>query len=288
MSSLVAVVGLGTMGLPVAQRLIGAGYEVHGCDPQPARRSALEQAGGTACAQPSDLPAACAVYLLLLPDGAVTLEVAGGLAAGGLAAGDAVVNLGTIGPDAIVTLAERLEGQRVLDAPMGKSSHDAARGTLALMVAGDRKLADELQPVLSCFASEITFCGELGMASAVKVVNNLVSASILAVVAEGLALGERAGLSLDLMVDVLSQTGADSWHLRHTFGERVRAGDFTAGFSVDLAAKDLGIGLDLAADRGVPMPMIAEALRRYAAAQAAGLGGEDWGTLAKLAGRDPG
>ena len=286
----VGVVGLGAMGLPVAGRLAAAGYGVHGCDPDPTRRAALEQIGGSAYERASELPASCGTYLTLLPDGAITLDAVAGLAEGGLAAGDVVINLGTIGPDAIAALAAELEprGVRVLDAPMGTSSQDAERGTLALMTAGDRGLADELHPLLSCFASEITYCGELGMASAVKIVNNLVSASILAVVAEGVALGTRAGLSLDLMVDVLSRTGADSWHLRHTFGERVRAGDFAPGFSIDLSAKDLRIGLGLAGERNVPTPMIEEALKRYVAAQDAGLGGEDWGSLAKLADRDAG
>jgi 3-hydroxyisobutyrate dehydrogenase-like beta-hydroxyacid dehydrogenase len=275
--SVIGVVGLGTMGLPIARRLLAAGHEVHGCDPSAERRAALDHAVSSA----DELPAVCEVFLLVLPTGAITLAAAEELPLG---SGDAVVNLGTIGPDAVLALEAALSGNgvRVLDAPMGKSSHDAERGTLALMVAGEQGLADELEPLLRCFASEITFCGELGMASAVKIVNNLISAAILAVVAEGVSLGERAGLSLETIVEVLSKTGADSWHLRHTFGERVAAGDFQAGFSVDLAAKDLGIGLDLAARRQVPLPLIGAALQRYVAAQAEGLGGEDWGALAKL------
>jgi 3-hydroxyisobutyrate dehydrogenase-like beta-hydroxyacid dehydrogenase len=156
------------------------------------------------------------------------------------------------------------------------------------MTAGPPALAEELGPMLSELASDITYCGELGLASTVKIVNNLVSGTTLAVVAEGLALGARAGLSLDVMIEVLSHTGADGAHLRRTFGERVRARDFAPGFSVDLAAKDLAIGVEIAARRDVPLPMVEQALRRYAAAQEAGLGGEDWGSLAKLAERDAG
>jgi 4-hydroxybutyrate dehydrogenase/sulfolactaldehyde 3-reductase len=244
-------------------------------------------------ARPCDLPAECRTYLLLLPDPPVTLDAVSGpdgLLAGGLGAGDVVANLGTIGPDAITDLGGRLDpaGVDLLDCPMGKSSHDAARGTLSLMVAGPPALAEELQPLLATLATEITYCGDLGLASTVKIVNNLVSAATLAVVAEGLALGARAGLSLDVMVEVLSHTGADSAHLRRTFGERVRARDFAPGFSVDLAAKDLAIGVDIAARRDVPLPLVEAVLGRYAAAQAAGLGGDDWGSLAKLAERDAG
>jgi 4-hydroxybutyrate dehydrogenase/sulfolactaldehyde 3-reductase len=289
----VGVVGLGTMGLPVATRLIEAGHAVHGCDPALDRRAALEALGAGAVARPCDLPADCGTYLLLLPDPPITLDaVAGedGLLAGGIGAGDVVVNLGTIGPDAIAALGDLLAptGVDLLDCPMGKSSQDAARGTLSLMVAGAPELAEELRPLLASLGSEITYCGELGLASTVKIVNNVVSAATLAVVAEGLALGARAGLSLDVMVEVLSHTGADSAHLRRTFGERVRSRDFAPGFSVDLAAKDLAIGVDLGARRDVLLPLTEAVLARYTAAQAAGFGGEDWGSLAKLAERDAG
>jgi 3-hydroxyisobutyrate dehydrogenase-like beta-hydroxyacid dehydrogenase len=288
-TGVVGVVGLGAMGAPIARRLAASGRTVLGCDPDPERRAAFE----SAVARPRELPAECTTYLLLLPDPPITLGAVfgeDGLAAGDLRAGDVVVNLGTIGPDAMVELGERLaaEGVDVLDAPMGKSSHDAERGTMSLMTAGPPALAEELGPMLSELASDITYCGELGLASTVKIVNNLVSGTTLAVVAEGLALGARAGLSLDVMIEVLSHTGADGAHLRRTFGERVRARDFAPGFSVDLAAKDLAIGVEIAARRDVPLPLVEQALRRYAAAQEAGLGGEDWGSLAKLAECDVG
>ena len=289
-TGVVGVVGLGAMGAPIARRLAASGRTVHGCDPDPDRRAAFE----SAVARPRELPAECTTYLLLLPDPPITLGAVfgeDGLAAGDLRAGDLVVNLGTIGPDAMVELGERLaaEGVDVLDAPMGKSSHDAERGTMSLMTAGPPALAEELGPMLSALGSDITYCGELGLASTVKIVNNLVSGTTLAVVAEGLALGARAGLSLDVMIEVLSHTGADGARLRRTFGERVARARLRArllgGPSPPRTSRS-GWRSPLAAT--CRCPWWSRRCGASAAAQEAGLGGEDWGSLAKLAERDAG
>jgi 3-hydroxyisobutyrate dehydrogenase-like beta-hydroxyacid dehydrogenase len=173
-------------------------------------------------------------------------------------------------------------GIKVLDAPMGKSSKEAAEGTLSLMVAGEEETYQELRSLFEHLATDITFCGELGVASTVKIVNNLVSGAILEAVAEGLVLGAKAGARLDLMVKVLSSTGADCYHLRHTFGERVAGRNFEPGFSIDLETKDLKIGLDMASKRQMPLPVLGQAYQRYVEGQAAGLGSEDWGALVKL------
>lgn len=289
----IGVIGLGAMGTPIARRFLEAGLAVHGCDLSERRRDALVDAGGGAVERPVQLPAECSVFFVLLPNPVITEEALfgdGGLAeeGGPLGRGDAVVNLGTIGPDAIRDLGGRLgeQGVRFVDAPMGKSSKDAAEGTLALMVSGEEEVAQELRPLFERFATDITFCGELGVASTIKIVNNIVSASIVEVVAEGLALGVNAGAPLDLMFEVLSTTGADSWHLRNTFAQKVARGQFEAGFSIDLTAKDMKIGLDMAGDRQVPLPTIGQAYQRYVEAKAVGIGAEDWGAMAKLAERD--
>jgi 3-hydroxyisobutyrate dehydrogenase-like beta-hydroxyacid dehydrogenase len=286
----VAVVGLGAMGLPIATRLAKNGYEVYGCDLQEERRRALDASGGTAVQYPSQLPPECSAYLLLMPNPDVTNEVVFGERGlqDGLRADDVVVNLGTIGPDAVLKLAETLQpkGVQVLDAPMGKSSEAAAEGTLSLMVSGETSTYRSLQPLLELIATDITFCGELGIASTIKIVNNLVSATILEAVAEGMALGMKAGASPELMTEVLSNSGADSWHLRNTFAKRVAKRDFKAGFSVDLATKDMKIGVDMASKRQVPLPVIGSAYQRFIRAQSAQLGSEDWGALAKLSEND--
>lgn len=288
----IGVVGLGTMGAPIAARLLKSGYQVYGHDLSKERLEELASAGGSPVARASEFPERCNVFFLLLPtpeitDAAVFGE--GGLI-GSLEESDVVVNLGTIGPDAVIELGKSLAEKNVgvVDAPMGKSSKEAAEGTLSLMVAGDEKTCELLHPLFETIAGDITFCGELGVASTIKIVNNLVSGAILEAVAEGLALGVKAGASLELMVKVLSGTGADSWHLRNTFAQRVAKRNFEPGFSIDLETKDLKIGLDMAHRRGTPMPVISGAYQRYLEAQSAGLGAEDWGALAKLSERAAG
>lgn len=292
-SEKVGIVGLGTMGAPIAARLVGGGFEVYGCDLQPERLRELESAGGNPVERPDELPGDCSTFLLLLPNPGITNDAV--LGERGLievlGEGDIVVNLGTIGPDAVLDLDAGLglEGVRVLDAPMGKSSREAAEGTLALMVAGERTVFEECRPIFERIASDVTFCGEeLGVASTIKLVNNLVAAAIIEATAEGLALGTRAGAPLGLMVEVLSNSGADSYHLRNTFGGKVAQRNFEPGFSVDLATKDLKIGLDMAAVRRIPSPVLGQTFQRFLEAQSAELGLEDWGALAKLSERASG
>ena len=282
----VGIVGLGTMGTPIAIRLLEGGYKVYGFDLQPERLDSLASAGGSPVERLSRFPEECEAYLLLLPNPQITEAAVFGEQGltNTLKKGDVLVNLGTIGPDAVIDLGRSLEskGVKVLDAPMGKSSREAAEGTLSLMVAGEEQTYNDLRPLFERIASDITFCGELGVASTVKIVNNLVAGAILEAVAEGLVLGVKAGASLDLMVQVLSSTGADSWHLRNTFAGRVAKRDFEPGFSIDLETKDLRIGLDMASKRQMPLPVLGQAYQRYVEGQAAGLGSEDWGALVKL------
>ncbi len=282
----VGILGLGVMGMPIATRLVKNGLTVYGCDLQAERRETLASAGGFSVEQPSKFPKECKIFLLLLPNPVITTEAVFGDTGliGTLKEEDVVVSLGTIGPDATIGLERSLrpKGVYVLDAPMGKSSKEAGEGTLSLMVSGAEEIFHSVRPLLDRIASNITFCGDVGVASTIKIINNLVSGVILEVVAEGLVLGAKAGAPLDLMVEVLSHTGADSWHLRNTFGQRVAERNFDPGFSVDLETKDMKIGLEMAAKRQVPLPVIGQAFHRYVEGQAAGLGPEDWGALVKL------
>lgn len=282
----VGIVGLGAMGMPIATRLVEGGLNVYGYDVQAERLDSLASAGGSSVERLSKFPEECKIFFLLLPNPQITDAAVFGQEglAEVLKEGDILVNLGTIGPDAVIELGRSLEpnGVRVLDAPMGKSSKEASEGTLSLMVAGEEQTYKELRPVFEHIATDIIFCGELGVASTVKIINNLVSGAILEAVAEGLVLGAKAGASLGLMVQVLSSAGADCYHLRNTFGQRVAKRNFEPGFSIDLETKDLKIGLDMASKRQMPLPIIGQTHQRFVEGQAAGLGSEDWGALVKL------
>lgn len=290
--SSVGVVGLGAMGMPIATRLAKNNLKVYGHDIQAERLESFASIGGSPVEHPSEFPSACTVFFLLLPNPEITEAAVfgeNGLAEA-LKEGDFVVNLGTIGPDAVIELGNSLQpkGVRLLDAPMGKSSKEAAEGTLSLMVGGEEGTFRTLRPLFENIATDITFCGELGVASTVKIINNLVSGAIIEAVAEGLVLGARAGASLELMVRVLSNAGADCYHLRNTFGQRIAKRDFEPGFSIDLETKDLKIGLEMASKRKMPLPIISQTFQRYVEGQAAGLGSEDWGALVKLSEKNAG
>lgn len=290
---IVAVLGLGAMGLPIALNLLRAGYSVQGCDVSASQRDQLASAGGFSVSNPDELSEACSVYLVVLPDPVITEDAlfgTKGLVHGNLRPGDTVMNLGTIGPEALLRIAKRLEklNVHILDLPMGKSSDAAHDGTLSLMAAGDEKVLADSLPMLQKIASEIRYCGPLGVASTIKIINNLVSAAIVDVVAQGLAFGAATGVPMDLLIEIMASTGADNWHLRNTFANRVTRRNFNPGASIDIVSKDMKLGLTLATNNRIALATIALAHQRYLAAQAAGYGKEDWGAMAKIAERDAG
>jgi 3-hydroxyisobutyrate dehydrogenase-like beta-hydroxyacid dehydrogenase len=179
-------------------------------------------------------------------------------------------------------------GARMIDAPVGRSSAAAATGDLIIMVGGDEETVAHCRPVLEAMGSTIHHCGPIGAGVTTKVVNNLLSSSILLSVAEAMVLGVKAGLKPDVMVQVMSGTGAGCWQLENTFKNKVFKGDFEPGFKVNLAHKDLGLALTLARENGVPLLVGGLARELYQLARAQGKGDQDWGAyttvLEQLAG----
>lgn len=286
----ISVIGLGAMGLPVARNLAGDDVTVVGCDPSPERRALFDHDGVATVAKPADLPVQSSVFFVLLPNPAITEQALFGddglVATSGLIGdGDIVINLGTIGPDAVVEFDKRLSerGCALLDVPMGKSSAAAESADLSLMAAGNETTIARVRPLLDRIASEVVLCGEVGIASTIKIVNNLVSSTISDVVGQALTLGVAAGAPPDLMIKSMMAAGADNWHLRNTYQHKVSQRDFDPGFSIDLATKDMRIGLDMAATRQISLPTVSQAYQRYLQAQKQGYGNEDWGALAKVA-----
>ncbi|MGH7322544.1 MAG: NAD-binding protein [Candidatus Rokuibacteriota bacterium] len=119
------------------------------------------------------------------------------------------------------------------------------------------------------------YCGPLGSGVTVKLINNLVSCSAMALNAEAAVLGAKAGIDLGVLVNVMKNTAADNWHLRKSVEDRVLEGNFAARFRLALAHKDLGLALGLGLQLGVPLPVASAAHLVHALALGEGLGDED-------------
>jgi len=133
-------------------------------------------------------------------------------------------------------------------------------------------------PFLECMGEAITYCGELGSGSVVKLVNNYISAVSNLVTAEGLALGLKSGVSQDVMVEVISKTPAGLGHITTAWPEKALCDNPLPAFMLDLARKDIGLALTAGASSKVPLSTGSVAREVYNIASAAGRGEEDWTT----------
>ncbi|WP_182113419.1 NAD(P)-dependent oxidoreductase [Actinotalea sp. JY-7876] len=280
MTTRVAVLGLGAMGLPMATWLART-MDVTGFDLS-AERLALAAEGGVRPA-PSAREAceAADVVVVGVRDGAQLRAVLGPDGAGtGLRAGAVVVVTSTVGAAAVRAAAAELAaaGVATVDAPVSGGPVRAGAGDLLIMVGADDAALELARPVLDALASTLVPLGGVGAGQDMKTVNQLLCGIHTAAAAEALALAQRLGLDLDAAVDVLGQGAAASFMLADR-GPRIAAqlrGEVPPTRSrLDVIAKDMGIVGDLARELKVATPVAGAAEQLYRVGLAAGLHAAD-------------
>ena len=284
----VGVIGLGIMGAPMARNLLRAGHEVVVHGRSPARVEALVGLGASAAPSPSALAARVEAVVTSLPDGPDVEQVVAG--PDGILAGAPprllVIDTSTIAPDVARSLAERAAARGVdfLDAPVSGGQQGAVDGTLSIMVGGDAGAVVRARPVLDAIGRKVTHMGAPGQGQMTKLVNQVVGATTLAAVAEGLLLAERAGLDPAAVIEAVGSGAAASWQLSN-LGPRMQKGDFAPGFMVRLQQKDLRLALAAAASLSVPLPATAVVHQLLALVEARG--GGSLGTQALMTALEP-
>lgn len=292
MNGKVGFIGVGTMGAPMARRLLGGGFAVVAFDRDPAALDALAADGAKAATCPAEAARGVEILITMLPNGEDVEEALFGErgAAEALPSGALFVDMSTIAPAATDRLATRLRerGVAMLDAPVGRTSAHAAEGRLLIMVGGEASALERARPLLALMGDTIVHCGPGGSGARMKVVNNYMSIVLNVLSAETLTLAEAAGLDPELARGVLLGTAAGQGHLGTTWPAKVLRGDLSPGFMVDLAHKDLGLGLALAADLDAPAGLGAVAREVYRTARRRGLGRRDWSAIYPLLRREAG
>jgi 3-hydroxyisobutyrate dehydrogenase-like beta-hydroxyacid dehydrogenase len=187
--------------------------------------------------------------------------------------------MSTIAPEAARSLAARAAavGVMLLDAPVSGGEQGAIAGTLSIMVGGDAAACDHAAPIFAALGRQVTYMGGPGQGQMTKLVNQVVGATTLAAVAEGVLLAARAGLDPAAVVRALDAGAASSWMLREQ-APRMQRRDFTPGFMVRLQQKDLRLALAAAARLGIQLPMAAVVHLLFSAREADG--GANEGTQA--------
>jgi 3-hydroxyisobutyrate dehydrogenase-like beta-hydroxyacid dehydrogenase len=282
----VGVIGLGSMGMGAALSLVRAGHEVTGCDMRAEAREEFAAAGGRAVARAAEMPAGTEAVLVLVVSAAQTeaaLFGEGGAAAR-LRPGAVIVSSATMAPEAARALARRAEERRLLflDAPVSGGAAKARTGEMTVMASGSAAAFAAAGPVLEAIAAKVWNLGEEpGIGATVKVVHQLLAGVHIAVAAEAMALGIRAGADPRRLYEVVTSAAGNSWMFENRMA-RVLDGDDAPRSAVDIFVKDLGLVTDMARSLNFPVPLAAQAQQLFTAARAMGLGGKDDGFVIRV------
>jgi 3-hydroxyisobutyrate dehydrogenase-like beta-hydroxyacid dehydrogenase len=267
----VGFIGVGTMGNPMAVRLIEAGYRITVYDTNETAIARLVQRGAERAASPAEVASLAETVLVSLPTPDIVKAVA--LGPHGVIAGTAIktfVDLSTSGPRTAIAVAEGLatKGIAAVDAPVSGGPAGAEKGTLAVMVACPRELAEQLRPTIEIIGKFFHVGEKPGMGQTMKVVNNMLSACAQAITAEAMVVGAKSGLDAQTMLDVINAGSGRNTATEDKFPRCVLPRKFDFGFPLEGLYKDIKLCLDEAEALGVPM-MVGNAVRQlFAVAKA--------------------
>lgn len=278
------VIGLGAMGAAMALNLHKAGHLHRVWNRTIAKTEQLSQETGVVVADSIEgLAAACDLVLVCVSRDHDVLEVIRRIATA-VRPGSVVIDTSTVSTQTALQASAIIKGQgcHFLDCPVTGGVEGAKNGTLSMMVGGDESVLDGLRPVLASMTRRVVYIGPTGSGQACKAVNQIICAGINQAVTEGLAFGERMGLDMIKVLEAISGGAAGNWFMDHR-GKTMLAGQFPAGFKVNLHHKDLQICMAMAIQNGdTSLPLTAMTVADYEKLMAGGYGDEDISSLYRL------
>ena len=247
-------IGLGVMGEPMCHNLhkkSGRTVIAYDIDPAPLVRAREANMGVANSLQ--DIAKNCDIIFLSLPSGVQLEQVCQGLNPH-MRVGQTIVDT-TTAPVALTKgLAAEFKAMGVdyADAPIARTRQAARDGTLAVMVGAKSSVFKRIEPLIACYANDISLCGDVGSGQIVKILNNMIVAETVNAIGEALTIGRRAGLDDALLLDTLAKGSADSFVLRNHGVKAMLPGVFPLrAFSINYMIKDMKYAIDLAEETGV-------------------------------------
>lgn len=257
MATEIGFIGVGNMGGPMVANLLAGGYAVRVYDPNKAAVDDCVAKGATTASSPKDLADQVETVLVCLPTPQIVQAVA--LGENGLSQGAKIktyIDLSTTGPQTSVPVAEGLKdvGIVALDAPVSGGVIGAVSGSLAVMVSGPHNDFGHHRPMLEKIGKNVFYVGDkIGMGQMMKLLNNLLSGTALAVTAEAVTLGVKAGLDPKLMIDIFNASSGRNTATETKFPNSVLTRKFDGGFGSALMFKDVRLCLEEAEAQGITM-----------------------------------
>ena len=276
----VAFLGLGVMGYPMAGHLARAGHHVTVYNRTAKKADQwVEEYGGKAARTPREAAAGAQVVFSCVGNDDDLRSVF--LGADGAFAGMGKGAVAFDNTTASAKVARELEaearkhGVHFIDAPVSGGQAGAVNGQLTVMCGGETAVFERAQPVAMAFAKAVTLIGGSGAGQLAKMVNQIAIAGLVQGLSEAIAFGQKAGLDMNQVLEVIGKGAAQSWQMDNR-GKTMIEGKFDFGFAVDWMRKDLGLVLDEAKRNGARLPVTALVDQFYAAIQAQG--GQRWDT----------
>jgi 3-hydroxyisobutyrate dehydrogenase len=252
----IGFIGLGVMGEPICRNLARkSGTRVIAFDVSPEPLQRLRTEGAAIAASVADVVKQSDLLFLCLPSARHVRSVfEGDGILNNIRGGQIVVDLGTSSVKQTRDFAGQLreKGAFWADAPIARTRQAAQDGTLSVMVGATPELYAAIEPLIRCFATDVTHCGEVGAGQVTKILNNMVVFETVNALAEAVAVARRNGVDPKLLLDTLSKGSADSFALRNHGMKAIVPGIFPErAFSTEYALKDLSYALELAGDAGI-------------------------------------
>lgn len=254
--SVVGFVGIGRMGKLMSGRLIAAGHKLKVFDTDPAAMGALVELGAAKSSSSKDVGDAAEIVFISVPTPNIVHEVV--LGADGIGQGGRVktiVDLSTTGPGMATRVADGLRERGIawIDAPVSGGLAGARDGKLAVMVSGPKANVETVKPLLENFGRLFVVGEKAGLAQVAKLANNLLAASALVVSSEAMAMGVKAGIDAQVLLDIINSGSGRNSATQDKFPRAVLPRTFDFGFATGLSYKDVRLCIDEAEAMGVPM-----------------------------------
>jgi 3-hydroxyisobutyrate dehydrogenase-like beta-hydroxyacid dehydrogenase len=275
-------IGLGNIGGGVSANLLADGHELTVLDTDEGRVKTLVAAGAREATSAAEVASAADITFLSLPSPAV-MDMVALEWAGGAQPGKILVDLTTNSPATVRAVGARLArtGAHLLESPVTGGAIGARNRSLVFIMGGDDELVARVVPLLDTIGRATYHLGPLGCGNVGKLVNSLMAFTTQVVSYEGLALGNRYGIDLRSLVEMLRFSGGAHSYLERRV-EEINERGRPADFSIDLAAKDAGLMLEAGRDSAVPLPVASAVHQMFVLAKAQGLGGHDISDLVEV------
>ena len=281
-----AVIGLGSMGLGMAQSIAKGGMAVSGFDLNPIALSALAKSGGIAAGSAKDAAMGSDILAVVVVNAAQTRDVLFG--EHGVAAvmkrGGVIISCATMAPSNARQLASEAEalGLHYLDAPMSGGAAKAASGQLTFMASGTARAFELAKPALDLVAGKVYNLGDAaGAGASFKMVNQLLAGVHIAAACEAMTFAAKLGLDLGKVYEVITASAGNSWMFENRV-PHILDGDYSPRSAISIFTKDLGIVSDMARQEKFPLQIASTALQMFLMTAAAGMDGDDDASVARM------